>query len=116
MSVAPEQTVTEGDRNCHNKNLVFKFGEMVQKADLKVYCNRDMQYPEMLVNAGTNLLDQTNTFNITIKSDGTNFTGAEIELDRHSMEQLAKGEYIFTVEGKTTGGKEFKRSATVTYQ
>lgn len=113
ISIAATVVETDGDRNCHYKDLVMCVHDGLLAEKLSVKCDKDLRLKTIIVPAGTNLLEQKE---ITVTPLYSSYASSLPVINLQASPSFVPGTYTFTLAGTTKDGKEVNDIGTIVWK
>ncbi len=113
ISIAATVVETDGDRNCHYKDLVICPHDGLEAGKLSVKCDKDLRLKTITVPAGTNLLEQKE---ITVTPLYSSYASSLPVINLQASSSFVAGTYTFTLAGTTKEGKSVNDIGTIVWK
>lgn len=113
ISITATVVETDGDRNCHYKDLVMCVHDGLVAEKLTVKCDKDLRLKTITVPAGTNLLEQKE---ITVTPLHSSYSSSLPVINLQASSSFIAGTYTFTLAGTTKEGKSVSDIGTILWK
>ncbi|MFA6150010.1 MAG: hypothetical protein WC716_01735 [Chitinophagaceae bacterium] len=120
LSIVSTVVETDGDRNCHYKDLVMCLQDGLVAEKLSVRCDKELRLKTITVPvktitvpAGTNLLEQKE---ITVTPLSASYAGGLPAVNLQASSTFVPGTYTFTLAGTTKDGAAVNDIGTIIWK